>query len=49
MAILDDKVLNLNDLMKFQDQDLKKITFEIVDATSNNSENEQSNLLAFKG
>ena len=33
MAMLEDKVISLNDLMKFSDQDLKKITFEIVDAT----------------
>ena len=49
MAVLEDKVLSLNDLIKFQDMDLKNITFEIVDATSNNSENDQTNLLAFKG
>lgn len=33
MTLLEDKVISLNDLMKFNDQDLKKITFEIVDAT----------------
>lgn len=33
MTILEDRVISLIDLMKFNDQDLKKITFEIVDAT----------------
>ena len=47
-VMLEDKVLSLNDLMKFEDQDLKKITFEIVETTSNIHDNEEGNLQAFK-
>lgn len=49
MAMLEDRLISLNDLMKFNDQDLKKITFEIVDPSSIGADHEENNLQAFKG